>query len=229
MEQHPVYRAKTFELGGLAGISDKTLEMHFKLYEGYVQQTNLLHEKIAEIPPRREDRPGGDAGVFRAHPATRVRVQRHGAARVLLREPARGGGGDPARDAAFRRVAEASFGSYDVWKADFVGVGKMRGVGWAICYHDPRERPALEPLDHAARGGERRRLHADPRDGRLGARVPARLQAARTDRSTSTPSSRTSTGPRSNTRLRAAPREDVRRPRDRVMRRHARALVVVAA
>jgi Fe-Mn family superoxide dismutase len=25
-----------------------------------------------------------------------------------------------------------------VWKADFVGVGKMRGVGWAICYLDPK-------------------------------------------------------------------------------------------
>ena len=30
-----------------------------------------------------------------------------------------------------------SFGSYDTWKVDFVGVGKMRGVGWAICYQDP--------------------------------------------------------------------------------------------
>ena len=35
------------------------------------------------------------------------------------------------------KTAEASFGSYDIWKADFVGIGKMRGVGWAICYQDP--------------------------------------------------------------------------------------------
>jgi len=32
---------------------------------------------------------------------------------------------------------EESFGSYEVWKANFVGVGKMRGVGWAICYQNP--------------------------------------------------------------------------------------------
>ncbi|HZM89438.1 MAG TPA: Fe-Mn family superoxide dismutase, partial [Blastocatellia bacterium] len=25
----------------------------------------------------------------------------------------------------------------DIWKTDFVGIGKMRGVGWAICYQDP--------------------------------------------------------------------------------------------
>ncbi|MCI0420039.1 MAG: Fe-Mn family superoxide dismutase, partial [Acidobacteria bacterium] len=35
------------------------------------------------------------------------------------------------------RPVESSFGSFDLWKADFTSVGKMRGVGWAICYLDP--------------------------------------------------------------------------------------------
>jgi Fe-Mn family superoxide dismutase len=48
----------------------------------------------------------------------------------------RAGGGDPGRDSPFRAAAEASFGSYDIWKTDFVGVGKMRGVGWAVCSLD---------------------------------------------------------------------------------------------
>ena len=43
------YQAKQFNLSGLNGISDRTLEMHFKLYEGYVKETNKLTEKIAEI------------------------------------------------------------------------------------------------------------------------------------------------------------------------------------
>jgi len=43
------YKPKTFDLSDLAGISDQTLEMHFKLYEGYVTNTNLLTEKISEI------------------------------------------------------------------------------------------------------------------------------------------------------------------------------------
>src|SRR5215813_15056900 len=43
------YKAQQFNLSGLTGISDQTLEMHFKLYEGYVQNTNVLTEKIAEI------------------------------------------------------------------------------------------------------------------------------------------------------------------------------------
>src|ERR671926_1021799 len=43
------YTAKQFNLSGLNGISDQTLEMHFKLYEGYVKETNKLTEKIAEF------------------------------------------------------------------------------------------------------------------------------------------------------------------------------------
>jgi superoxide dismutase, Fe-Mn family len=41
------YEPKKFKLSGLHGISDATLELHFKLYEGYVQGTNILMEKLA--------------------------------------------------------------------------------------------------------------------------------------------------------------------------------------
>ena len=44
-----MYHAKQFNLSGLTGISDQTLEMHFKLYEGYVKETNNLQEKISNI------------------------------------------------------------------------------------------------------------------------------------------------------------------------------------
>ncbi len=43
------YKPKQFNLSNLNGISDETLEMHFKLYEGYVKETNKLTEKISEI------------------------------------------------------------------------------------------------------------------------------------------------------------------------------------
>ncbi len=35
------------------------------------------------------------------------------------------------------RAVESGFGNYENWKIDFIGVGKMRGVGWAICFQDP--------------------------------------------------------------------------------------------
>jgi Fe-Mn family superoxide dismutase len=49
----------------------------------------------------------------------------------------RHGGGDPERTSLFFQATEWSFSSYAVWKTDFISVGKMRGVGWAICYQDP--------------------------------------------------------------------------------------------
>ena len=46
MGLNTVYKARSFDLSGLTGISDETLAMHFKLYEGYVTNTNLLNEQI---------------------------------------------------------------------------------------------------------------------------------------------------------------------------------------
>src|SRR5579872_2644110 len=42
------YSPKKWDLSGLQGISDATLEMHFGLYEGYVKNTNTLIELTAQ-------------------------------------------------------------------------------------------------------------------------------------------------------------------------------------
>src|SRR5262245_59386151 len=132
------YKARQFDLHGLKGISDKTLEMHFKLYEGYVQQTNLLSERIndflqdgsldhEEVPAYSEltRRLGFEYNGMVLHEYYFGNLQR-------------GGAGDPAAGSPFATACRSSFGSYEQWKLDFVSVGKMRGVGWAICYRDPR-------------------------------------------------------------------------------------------
>ena len=49
MVKRTTYKPKQFNLSGLKGISDKTLQMHFKLYEGYVKAVNELNEKIANV------------------------------------------------------------------------------------------------------------------------------------------------------------------------------------
>ena len=45
--QIKTYAPKKWQLAGLQGISDKTLELHFGLYEGYVKNVNLLNERLA--------------------------------------------------------------------------------------------------------------------------------------------------------------------------------------
>jgi Fe-Mn family superoxide dismutase len=58
------YKARQFNLRGLKGISDQTLDVHFKLYEGYVKETNNLTERISKFIEDGKRRSGRDAGVL---------------------------------------------------------------------------------------------------------------------------------------------------------------------
>jgi len=42
-------KPRHFDLSGLKGISDATLEQHFNLYAGYVTQTNQSLERLAAL------------------------------------------------------------------------------------------------------------------------------------------------------------------------------------
>jgi superoxide dismutase, Fe-Mn family len=132
------YKARQFNLSGLKGISDQTLEMHFKLYEGYVKETNNLTERISDFI--KDGNVDQEEMPAYSELTRRLGFEYNG---MVLHEyyfdnlQKGGGTGDPVQTSQFAKAAEASFGSYDIWKADFVGIGKMRGVGWAICYQNP--------------------------------------------------------------------------------------------
>lgn len=130
------FQPQHFTLSGLQGISDKTLEMHFKLYEGYVKETNNLTEKLKKISE-------GDDGLEKeklafAELTRRLGFEYNG---MVLHEHYFGNlrrdGGEPEKGSTFVEAVERRFGSYEMWKTDFINIGKMRGVGWAICYQDP--------------------------------------------------------------------------------------------
>jgi len=135
--QTKTYKAKSFNLSGLNGISDQTLEMHFKLYEGYVTNTNTLTTKIAEILS--DGKVDQEEMPAYSELTRRLGFEYNG---MVLHEyyyanMKRQGGGDAPGGSKFRGAVEQSFPSYDIWKTDFTGIGKMRGVGWAICYLNP--------------------------------------------------------------------------------------------
>jgi Fe-Mn family superoxide dismutase len=128
------YTAKKFDLAGLQGISDKTLEVHFGLYEGYVKNTNLLNEQISE-----QIKAGTAAGAnpHFAELTRRLGFEYNG---MRLHEYYFGNmtktaGSTPG--AAVSDAFSANFGDFETWKKDFTATGAMRGVGWAIAYQDP--------------------------------------------------------------------------------------------
>ena len=132
------YQPRQFNLSGLKGISDQTLEMHFNLYEGYVKETNNLTNRISEFI--KDGNVDQEEMPAYSEFTRRLGFEYNG---MVLHEyyfdnlQSGGGTGDPTQTTQFVKAAEMTFGSYDIWKADFVGIGKMRGVGWAICYQNP--------------------------------------------------------------------------------------------
>lgn len=137
MKRQERYRAKSFDLHGLNGISDRTLQTHFTLYEGYVKETNRLMEDIAEF--LKDGKVDQEEMPAYSELTRRLGFEYNG---MILHEyyfsnMKTGGSADPNANSAFRQAVEDSYGSYELWKADFSSVGKMRGVGWAICYQNP--------------------------------------------------------------------------------------------
>jgi superoxide dismutase, Fe-Mn family len=137
MTPDKVYQPKQFKLAGLSGISDQTFDMHFKLYEGYVKETNRLTERLAEF--LQDGKVDQEEMPAYSELTRRLGFEYNG---MVLHEYyfenlKKGGSSEPERQSPFVEAAQTSHGSYDIWKADFVGIGKMRGVGWAICYQDP--------------------------------------------------------------------------------------------
>ncbi len=132
------YKTRKFDLSGLQGISDETLELHFKLYEGYVKETNRLTEKISEFVE--DGKVDQEEMPAYSELTRRLGFEYNG---MVLHEyyfenlKKGGSTGEPDRNSQFFKAAGSCFGSYDIWKTDFDSVGKMRGVGWAICYENP--------------------------------------------------------------------------------------------
>ena len=128
------YKAKSFNLSRLKGISDKTLEMHFGLYEGYVKNTNLLTQQLFEIIQERK--------ALATNPVY-TELKRHLGFEyggMVLHEYYFGnlfpnGRGEPAGKLVY--TMQQNFGAFDLWQNDFTAVGSLRGVGWAVLYQDP--------------------------------------------------------------------------------------------
>jgi len=175
MTTTPSYKPRNFPLSGLTGISDKTLEMHFGLYEGYVNETNLLTERLAEL-----DRDGKAAKNSAYAEMKRHLSYEYGG--MILHEYyfdnlAPKGKGKPSSE--LTQAFEQSFGGLGAGRDDFVATGGMRGVGWAVVFRDPATGRLFEPVDHPPRAGGSGGIRADPRDGRVGALRERQLAGGR--------------------------------------------------
>ncbi|MBN1205756.1 MAG: superoxide dismutase [Myxococcaceae bacterium] len=119
---------------GLKGISDAVLEVHFKLYEGYVNRTNKLTETLSGMAAKGE---AAGTNPMYAEMTRRLGFEYNG---VILHEYYFGNlkAGGSAPPAKLKKAMEESFGSFETWLADFKAISTMPGIGWAVTFQDPR-------------------------------------------------------------------------------------------
>jgi Fe-Mn family superoxide dismutase len=128
------YKVREFNhLKGLKGLSDSQLEQHFKLYEGYVKNTNLLREQVAEMMAKGQ----GDSPIF-SELVRRLPFEQNG---MVLHEyyfdnmtPS---GPGITQGGALAKAIDESFGSQDAYRKELLTMAKMRGVGWVLTLQDP--------------------------------------------------------------------------------------------
>jgi len=120
---------------GLTALSDKQIEEHLKLYEGYVKRTNTLTEKL--YAQCNEGKASGADPVY-AELTRRMGFEYNG---MILHEyyfsNLKPGAQAEPPGGKLKSALEQSFGKYDTWLADFRAVATMPGVGWVVLYQDP--------------------------------------------------------------------------------------------
>jgi Fe-Mn family superoxide dismutase len=121
---------------GLTGISDKQIEEHLKLYEGYVKRTNALTEKLFALA--NEGKASGADPVY-AELTRRLGFEYSGMVNheYYFDNLTGGAQAEPPTGGKLKKAIESSFGKYETWLADFRAVATMPGIGWAMLFQDP--------------------------------------------------------------------------------------------
>ncbi len=121
------------QLLGLAGFSDQLLQNHFKLYQGYVTNTNKLLDTLMMMVKE-----GKTATPEFAELKRRFGWEFNG---MRLHELYFGNMSKtkktlPESSPLYKKMADV-FGSGQGCEQAFVATGSMRGIGWVIMNYDP--------------------------------------------------------------------------------------------
>ncbi len=124
-----MYETISFTIPALTGISEKNIEEHLKLYAGYVKNTNHILETL---------KTGTESNEYAlSEMQRRLGFEYNGMKNhEYYFGSFEGGSTAPNEDSLLYKKITAEWGSFDVWLAQFKGVAKKRGVGWAILYYD---------------------------------------------------------------------------------------------
>lgn len=130
------YEPRQFALPTLEGISQKSVEEHIGLYQGYVKNFNVITALIAEMVKDSEKNAHALSELVRRRSFEFDGMRLH---EYYFAQFENGvmpmSGGSP-----LTLAISTQFGSFDALVAQLKAVGMMRGPGWSILYFDPQNR-----------------------------------------------------------------------------------------
>ena len=110
------------------GFSQNLIQMHLKLYAGYVKNATELGEQTRTVSPSSYEygalkrRFGWEFDGMRLHELYFDNL---------------GGNGLVNRSSSLIQAIRKQYGNFETWKNDFIATGTIRGIGWSLLYLDP--------------------------------------------------------------------------------------------
>jgi Fe-Mn family superoxide dismutase len=126
------FTTKTFNIGELVGISSKNIEEHLKLYKGYVNNTNLIFNKLAELKNDPEKNAFLLGELQRRLGFEFDGMRNHEYFFASLSD----GKKEINNDGELYKKIESEWGSFENFLGHFKFVATTRGIGWTILYYD---------------------------------------------------------------------------------------------
>jgi len=129
------YTPKQFNIPTIEGISQKQIDAHLNLYEGYVKHTNILHDEYHRIHEGNlENKKFLLLELSRRFSFEFCGMRLHEYYFEALEEGAK----EIDTGSGLFKALEKQFGSIDELKKIMSFISGTRGSGWAILYYDNR-------------------------------------------------------------------------------------------
>ncbi len=128
------YSPQKFNIPTISGISQKQLDVHLSLYEGYVKHVNLIREKIADLKADEEKNSFLISELRRRFSFEFDGMRMH----EYYFESFEGGKNEINSGGTLLKELSEKYTDWDGFLKHFKSVGMTRGIGWTILYYDPR-------------------------------------------------------------------------------------------
>ncbi len=133
------YAPKTFSIPALEGISQKSIEEHIGLYQGYVKNFNAISKLLPEYTQDSEKHSHALSELIRRRSFEFDGMRLH----ELYFEQFEGGARALAADSPLTQQLVKEYMKPEHLEPYIKAIASMRGPGWAILYWDPQAKQFL--------------------------------------------------------------------------------------